>query len=41
MVVKNLYVTFLPRIALAGTAKPNTKSIAPTMKVILLIVGWK
>jgi hypothetical protein len=35
------YVDFLPKIALAGTNRPITKSTAPTMKVMLLMVGWK
>ena len=36
-----VYVDFLVRIALAGIVIPIAKSIAPTMKVMLLMVGWK
>jgi hypothetical protein len=34
-------VGFPLKIALAGSAMPIKKSIAPMMKVVLLRVGWK
>jgi hypothetical protein len=40
-VLNIFYEDLLLKIALAGTTKPIANNTAPTMKVMLLMVGWK